>query len=410
MPWKKSLARMPIMVKLIAKILLLVVLLLGAYLLVVDDPGFVLVKYGDFSLETTLAFGIVAMIVAMILIHFVLKLIRSIWRLPDSMKKQSQNRRYAKSRRLLNQGLIDLAEGKFDQAETNLIKLVEFSESPLLHYLAAARAAQLQGRHDERDAYLKAAHEARPEAEIAIGVTQAQLQLAHNQYEQALATLNHLHTIAPKHDYVAMLLARAYFELEDWQPLVDLLPEVRRKKLFTEKRLKKMEVQAYQGMLNTVAETDDSTALEKAWNRIPRSNQTDPALLLHYIALINRSGIKIGSAESLIVKSLDRKWDDRVIAVYGEFDAKDANAQLKQAEKWLPDYGQNENLLLALGRICIRARLWGKAQGYLEASIGIRPTPAACLSLAGLFDTHLKEKEKAASYYQKGLELSLSDG
>jgi len=398
------------MVKLIVKILLLIVFLLGAYLLVEDDPGFVLIKYGDFSLETTLAFGIVAMIIAMVVIHFILKLLRGIWRLPDSMKKQSQNRRFAKSRRLLNQGLIDLAEGKFDQAETNLIKLVEFSESPLLHYLAAARAAQLQGRHDERDAYLKAAHEARPEAEIAIGVTQAELQLAHNQYEQALATLNHLHTIAPKHDYVAMLLARAYFELEDWQPLVDLLPEVRRKKLFTEKRLKKMEAAAYQGMLSTVAESGDTTGLEKAWSKIPRSNQTDPALLLHYIGLVNQLDAKIGSAESLIVKSLERKWDDRVITVYGEFDAKDANAQLKQAEKWLPDYGQNEHLLLALGRICIRARLWGKAQGYLEASIGIRPTPAACLSLAELFDTHLKEKEKAASYYQKGLELSLQPG
>ena len=398
------------MVKLIAKVLFLVVLLLGAYLLVVDDPGFVLVKYGEFSLETTLAFGIVAMIVAMILIHFLLKLIRSIWRLPDSMKKQSQNRRFARSRRLLNQGLIDLAEGKFQQAETNLIKLVEFSESPLLHYLAAARAAQLQGRHDERDAYLKAAHEARPEAEIAIGVTQAELQLAHQQNEQALATLNHLHTIAPKHDYVVMLLARVYFELEDWQPLVELLPEVRRKKLLSEKRLRNMEALAYQGMLSEVAEKSDAAALEKAWFKIPRSNQTDPALLLHYIGLVNRLGGKIESAESLIVKSLERKWDDRVIAVYGEYGGKDANEQLKQAEKWLPDYGQNEHLLLALGKICIRARLWGKAQGYLEASIGIRATPAACLALAELFGTHLKDKDKATSFYQKGLELSVANG
>ena len=395
------------MVKLIAYILFLAVVVLGAYLLVVDDPGFVLIKYGDFSIETTLAFGVVAMFIAMIAIHFVLKLLRGILRLPDSMKKQSQNRRFAKSRRLLNQGLIDLAEGKFDQAETNLIKLVEYSESPLLHYLAAARAAQLQGRHDERDSYLKAAHEARPEAEIAIGVTQAELQLAHQQNEQALATLSHLHSISPKHDYVSMLLARVYFELEDWQPLVDLLPDIRKKKLIPEKRLKKIEVQAYQGMLNAIS---DAPELEKAWYKIPRSNQTDPALLLYYIGLINRLGAKIDSAEPLIVKSLERQWDDRVITVYGEFSGKDANAQLKQAEKWLTDYGQNENLLLALGRICIRARLWGKAQGYLEASIGVRPTPAACLSLAELFGEHLEEKEKAASYYQKGLELSLSNG
>ncbi len=398
------------MFKLVMSILLLVIIILAAVLLVQNDPGFVLIKYADFSIETSLAFGIVVVIIAVVLLHLVWKVVRSLWRLPDSMKRQSQNRRFEKSRKLLNQGLIDLAEGRFEQAETNLIKLVDYSESPFLHYLVAARAAQSQGKHDERDNYLKAAHEARPEAEIAIGVTQAELQMSHQQTEQALATLSHLRMIAPRHDYIAMLLARVYYKLEDWQPLVELLPEVRKKKLIKDNRLKKMEAGAYQGMLSSIAISGDAAALEKAWNRIPRAQQTEPRLLLHYFGLINEAGIKIASVENLLVKSLDSQWDDRLIEVYGRFDAGDANAQLKQAEKWLSDFSQNENLLLALGRICVRARLWGKAQGYLEASIGIRPTPACCLALAELFDTHLKENEKATKYYQMGLELSLTNG
>ncbi len=397
------------MLKLITGVLLLVVAGLGAVLLVRDDPGFVLIRYADFSIETTLAFTIAVAIVAMVAIHFTFRLLRGFWRLPDSMRQQSKNRRLARSRKLLNQGLIDLAEGKFEQAENHLIRFVDYSESPLLHYLAAARAAQLQGKHDERDNYLKSAHEARPEAEIAIGVTQAELQLAHQQNEQALATLNHLRSIAPRHDYVVMLLARAYFELEDWQPLVDILPEVQKKKLITDYRLKKMEAQAYQGMLNAVAISNDVGALEKAWHKIPGSNRTEPGLLLHYIDLVNQLGGKLDSTENLIVKALDRGWDDRLIAVYGEYHGNDSNAQLKRAEKWLADYSQNENLLLALGRICIRARLWGKAQGYLEASIGIRPMPACCLALAQLFGEHLQEQDKASEYYKMGLELSLKN-
>ena len=398
------------MVKLILSILILVIAVLGAVLLVKDDPGFVLIKYADFSIETSLAFAIVVVIAVMLVIYIAFKFLRSIWRFPDSVKRQSQNRRFAKSRKLLNQGLIDLAEGKFSQAETNLIKLVDYSESPLLHYLAAARAAQLQGKYDERDSYLKAAHEARPEAEIAIGVTQAELQLAHQQTEQSLATLTHLRSIAPRHDYILKLLARAYYELEDWHLLVEVLPELRRKKLVPDPRLKKMENDAYKGMLDTAASGNNAAVLEKSWSKIPRLNQTDPELLLHYLGLINRYEIKVDSAESLIVKALDRQWDNRVIGAYGEFNARDASAQLKQAEKWLVDYGQDENLLLALGRICMRARLWGKAQGYLEASIGVRPTPACCLVLAELFGDHLNEKNKASKYYKMGLELSLRSG
>ena len=395
------------MFKLIVGILSLAVVVLAAILFVQKDPGFVLVKYGDFSVETSLAFGILAVAIATLLIHFIFRVLMSIWNLPGSVKRQSKSRRYDKSRRLLNQGLIDLAEGRFDQAEANLVKLVEYSESPLVHYLAAARAAQLQGKHDERDSYLKAAHEARPEAEMAIGVTQAELQLAHQQLEQSLATLTHLRGIAPRHNHVLRLLARVYFELEDWQSLVELLPDIRKKKLLKESILKNMEGKSYRGFLASAK--GNQQALEKAWAKIPKESQTDADLILYYIKLSNRASSNSSSVEQLIIKSLDQKWDNRLVEAYGLFKAIDPNQQLRRTEKWLGDYAKNEYLLLALGRICIRARLWGKAQSYLEASIGVNAMAASCLVLAKLLGDQLQENDKASQYYKKGLQLCLSE-
>ena len=395
------------MVKLLVGILLLAVAVMAAVLLVQNDAGFVLVKYGEYSIETTLAFGIVALVAATLLVNAAYRMLMGIWRLPTSMKRSSNSRRYDKSRKMLNQGLIDLAEGRFDQAEKNLIKLVDFSENPLLHYLAAARAAQHQGRHDERDQYLMAAHEARPEAEIAIGVTQAELQLAHQQTEQALATLLHLRSLAPRHSYVLKLFARVSFELEDWSTLVELLPEMRKKKLTSESKLKIMEDRGYKGMLDLAAAQGKLQLLEQAWSRVPKLIQSEPGIIIHYINLINLNGWKSGSAESLVVKSLDQNWDNRLVEIYGLFNGVNADTQLKQAENWLQDYGQNEVLLLALGRICMRAKLWGKAQGYLEASVGINPAPASYLALAKLLELHLQQPDRASEYYKKGLELSL---
>jgi len=395
------------MVKWLLRILLLIIIALVAMMLVRDDPGFVLIKYRDYSLETSLAFGIVVLILATVVVNFAVRFFRVFWRLPNSMKQHSQNRRFGKSRKLLNQGLIDLAEGRFDQAEVNLIKMVEYSESPLLHYLAAARAAQLQGKHDERDSYLKAAHEARPEAEIAIGVTQAELQLAHQQLEQSLATLTHLRGIAPRHNHILRLLARVYFELEDWQLLVELLPDIRKKKLLKESVLKTMEAKSYRGFL--AAAKNNQQVLEQAWAKIPKASQTDADLILYYIKLSNHAASKSSSVEQLIIKSLGQKWDDRLVEAYGLFNASDPNEQLKRTENWLDDYAKNEYLLLALGRICVRAKLWGKAQSYLEASIGVKPMAASCLALAELLGDQLQQKDKASEYYQKGLELCLSE-
>jgi HemY protein len=388
-------------------ILFLTALVLGAYLYVEKfGPGYVLVTHGNYKIETTLAFGIIAVVVASMLIRLLYRLLMGVWHIPRAVKKQSQGRRFDKSRKLLTQGLVDLAEGRYDQAETRLVKMVDYSESPLLHYLAAARAAQLQGRYEERDKYLKAAHEARPDAEVAIGVTQAELQLAHQQTEESLATLTHLRSIAPRHDHVLRLLARVYLELEDWTSLIEILPEIRKKKLLSEHLLKTMETKTYQGVLD--AASGNQQALEKAWSKIPKTAHTDANLVVHYVNLSNQVASQNNNTEQLIVKSLVHQWDDRLIDAYGLFEANNANAQLKQAEKWLDDYGQNEYLLLALGRICIRAKLWGKAQSYLEASIGVRAMPANCLVLAELMSDHLDQKGKASEYYKKGLQLSLT--
>ena len=393
------------MVKLIIRLLLLIILVLAGVLLVRDDPGQLMLRYRDYSVETSLAFAVLILVVAVISIHYSIKFLRGLWHLPGAIMNQSQSRRYGKARRQLTQGLIDLAEGRFEQAENNLVRLVDFSESSLVHYLAAARAAQLQGKHDARDKYLKAAHEANPDAGLAIGVTQAELQLAHRQIEQALATLTHLHTVSPKHNYVTMLLARVYHELQDWRALVELLPDVRRKKLLMPSRLREMELDGYRGVLKLAANNQQDT--ETAWGKIPKDLQTDGKLLGYYLGLFAEKRWYGSAAEQSLLKALDHQWDDELMDVYGRFQARDATTQLTRVEKWLDDYGHNEQLLLALGRISTRARLWGKAQGYFEASIGARATPAACLELAELFEQHLQQPENAVKYYQQGLKLSL---
>ena len=181
--------------------------------------------------------------------------------------------------------------------------------------------------------------------------------------------------------------------------------DVRRKKLLKEKRLREMELAGYCGKLERASGSQSS--FDSAWNSLPKKLQSDPLMMRFYFDIMARQRWYSSGAEQLLLKSLDNQWDDSLIEVYGRFEAKDANAQLARAEKWLDDFGHNENLLLALGRISMRARLWGKAQGYLEASIGARPTPAACLALAELFEQQLQQPDKAAEYYQQGLKLSL---
>ena len=73
------------------------------------------------------------------------------------------------------------------------------------------------------------------------------------------------------------------------------------------------------------------------------------------------------------------------------------------SDKCLPAHPDDPHLLLALGRMCTEQQLWGKAQSYLEASLGLKPEVDTHLALAHLFDT-LERRGDAQRHYRAAAE------
>ena len=113
--------------------------------------------------------------------------------------------------RQITRGYIEVAEGNFAKGEKLLTRGVRESETPLLNYLAAARAAQLQGDLERRDSWLTMAYEQEPGAASAILLTQAELQISNNELEAALATLQQLREMSPRNAEALKLLAELYW-------------------------------------------------------------------------------------------------------------------------------------------------------------------------------------------------------
>ncbi len=85
------------------------------------------------------------------------------------------------------------------------------------------------------------------------------------------------------------------------------------------------------------------------------------------------------------------------------------NKQIELVEGWLKDHPHNAHLLLALGKMCLTRSLWGKAKGYLEASVAISPMPENYLMLARLIEEKMNDPEAAQEYYRQGLHLLAGD-
>ena len=88
-----------------------------------------------------------------------------------------------------------------------------------------------------------------------------------------------------------------------------------------------------------------------------------------------------------------------MLELYGKLSGGEQTARIARAESWLRRHPDDAGLLLALGRMCFRQKLWGKAQSYLEASLSLEPGQAAHLELAHLFD-QLERPEEANRHYR----------
>lgn len=368
------------------------------------DPGYVLITYQKWSLETTLWFAILAIFLAFFILSLLLRLFQSTTSLSTRLDTWSSQRKTRKAGHLTYQGLCELAEGKWRAAEKDLVKGVVHSEMPLINYLATATAAQHLGEFELRDSYLRSAHHCDPKAEMAIGLTQAQLQLNGKQWELALATLRHLQQLDPKHVYVLKLLRRVYEQLNDWESLRLLLPELHKRKVFDVASLDQLEKKTYLALLKIAVRGDEAKITEKTWGSIPSRLKNDTELVALYITYLMNTHQEV-KAETILRETLKNNWNDDLLIVYANLNV-DNEKQLTFAESYLKTRSNDPILLCCLGHLCIKNKLWGKARSYLQSSIQLLPRIQTYQELAQFFE-QMNEPTLAMDSYRKALRLAI---
>ena len=373
-----------------------------------NDLGLIRFSFADTSFETNL----VVFSAAVLSIIFIILVLNKTWLLTKNLfilaGSKRKHRLADKARHSLTQGLIEYAEGRFSESEKILLQQVKYSDNRLLVYLSAARAAQQLGAHERRDEYLRKAHIEAPDADIAISLTKAELQLAHEQNEQALATLTQLNKLTKNHTYVLTLLANTYRHLHDWDNLKTVLPDLKKHGQLSATSFLAFEVSVCNGQLTNLSKKENSQYLIDYWKNAADHLKALPDVIEHYA----RQLIKVdaaGEAENVLRLYLNKNWQESSIILYSELDVMIDNRQLEMAENWLKDHQHNAWLLLALGKMCMAHSLWGKSRNYLEASIAINPMPENYLKLARLLEEHMAEPAAAQEYYRQGLHLLAGD-
>ncbi len=377
------------------------VFLLLRYIASHGGSGYVIVGIGQWSVETSLLFTAVVLVLVFLLLYFVVRLVVTAVRLPRILKQRGLEQRSRRSQEALLAGLIESAEGNFETAEKHLIRHAANSGVPLINYLTAARAAHSRGALEQRDEYLKLAQETMPEAELAIGLTKAELQLSNQQFEEALESLTQLNKIAPSHAAVLKLMHQAYASVSDWEGLRHIIPKLHANKVMMEAEIKLLEAETFSALLKQKAETRNPDALRKLWREVPEHIRNGNGIQhLYYAAMIEAgAGAEI---EPLLRQALAKEWNETLLVLYGCIRMPEPEQQLATAEEWLNAHPGDAILLRILGKLSLRTGQLEKAKDYLTSSLEAEPSVEA-YQLMG--DVLMKEDDPLAAcqYFRNGL-------
>lgn len=368
------------------------------------EGGYLLISLYGYSLETSVWFALLALLVTGLLVWLAIWLLSGLLQGLTGATRLLVHGSDERNRRLLAEGLLDFMEGNWKQARKRLVKTADRSLLPVINYLAAARAAFELGEREEARQLLARAEQLGPQHRLATALAQARMEFMDKRYEECLSTLARVQKDAPLHPVVLDLRRQCYLALEDWNALQELLPLLKKHRPQVAQETEALELRCLQHRLDQAAQQPEpQAALEKTWASFDSKAQRLPDLLLHYAGKLVAAGLE-PRAESLLRASLDKHWDDRLLDLYGRLAGADPARQLLTAEGWLKARPRNATLLLALGRLALRNRLWGKAREYFETSLRVLPMPETYAELARL-TAALGEHQLSTGYYQQGLRL-----
>ncbi len=364
-------------------ILLTLALAIGVSMVLGNNEGYVLIVRQPYRLELSLNFLLILIVLMFASLHLMLRLVHYIQRLPASVRTYKEGKRLKDGHAALLTSLHAITEGHYAAAEKSAARALELGEDPALSALIAARASHKMHQKGQRDYYLAEAERLAPHAAVARLLTQAELLLDDRQYMHALEVLHRLEKIEPRHVGAMLLELKVQLRLEQWEKVLSVLQQLERCEGIASWQAREYRQQAYLQILNRYV--SDPQGLLAYWKAIPEEDRLSARLAQAGAHSFNAIG-NGDQAYEIVAMSLTKQWDTELAGMIGDCASSKATEQLQQAENWLLSHEGDANLLLSLGKLCIRLSLWGKAQSYLEASISVKPTATAHLMLAKMLE------------------------
>jgi HemY protein len=369
------------------------------------NTGYVLFVAPPYRVEVSQNAFILIVIAAFVALYALIRAAVRLAKLPAEVREGRRRRQLERFRGKQDAAVVALLEGRHGKARQYAQEALAIPQSSPVAALVGARAAL-----ETRDWAAAAAMLERPDTRttsLAVPrlMLEAELALERGQPAEALARLAELRREAGLHTAAQRLELRALTAAGRPAEIPALVDQLVKRKVYDPKQGDVLRASAHAEALAHLAH--DAAGLRAYWARVPENDRLQPKVA----RAAARSFLQLGGdreAADLLARALEKTWDPGLLPLYAECRAPDATRQLETAERWLIAHNQDATLLFALGRLCERQQLWGKAQTYLEASLALDNHWRAHVTLGEML-AKLGRQDEANAHLAAALKLALAE-
>jgi HemY protein len=374
----------------------------GVAMLAGLNDGYVLLVLSPWRVQVSLNLFLVVLLGSLLLGYLLLRLISRALALPARVSQWRERRRRERADRSLQGAVRGLFEGRYAQSLKSASAAFEADKhSPMVPLIAARAAHALQDETRYRE-WLGHAAEQGASTEMARLMTEAELAIEGRRFEEAAQRLKTLRDGGHKHIAMLRMESQVAAALGHWEELVHIARQLHKHKALTAEQVAPLLRRGHVERMKQLAV--DPAALSAYWKDVPAAELQDRGLIERALPLLAKAG-EGARVRRQVERLLDEGWDSALARLYyccAESEA-DARACLQKAEGWLETQARDAGLLFALGQLCTKTELWGKAQSYLEASLNLAPAVDTHLALAHLFE-RLERTADAQRHYRAAAE------
>jgi HemY protein len=382
-------------------LLTLFALAVGISLAARFNDGYVLLVVPPYRAEISLNLAMLLVVGGFVTLYGVLRTISLTLSLPNRVREFRERRRRDKAAGTFQDAMRLLFEGRYSQALKKAGEAHAAGQSPGLAALVAARAAQRLREPYKQEAWLDRASSDDPQMQSARLMLEAEMYLDARRFDDAVAALQRLQKIAGRHIAALRLELRAQQGCGHWDEVLRIARLLEKRDGLLPELAHEIKLKAHQE--NVHQRRTDLAQLLAYLGQVP-ANESSPRLARLFAEAMIDLGAQ-DAAQRIIETQLDAAWDSSLISLYGRASGSNLNltSRIARADKWLLQHPDDPQLLLALGRLCLAQRLWGKAQAYLEASLSLADQREVRLELAHLFE-QTERSDDAMRHYRAAVE------